>query len=507
MATKTVQSGSEVRNRKTSEKDKSPEKKKTEPVTSGSDGEEEENGRQPDDPIHVAQDSLLSHTSGFSNYRGFLNLCIVLLAMSSSRLVLENLIKYGILVDPIYFIKLFIEDPYSLPSGLLGMSINIFILLQFGNEILVSKDKISEQLSYALTVINCSVIATFPVIVITLVRPNPVGGFISLGMYTIGFMKIISYSVTNKWCRHALRETKADKKKEVKKDRRKKKSSKRSLEKNASEDEKTTESKDADTITKENGAMVQQLKQEDLVHYPCNLNIKDLYYFMLAPTLVYQLNFPRTKRIRKRFLLRRIIEMIFLIQLSLGLIQQWIVPLITNAMKPFSDMDIFRMIERILKLAVPNHLIWLMFFYFYFHSFLNIMGELLRFADREFYQDWWNSETVGYFWQNWNIPVYRWCKRHVYKPMLRRGFSKFQANVMVFFLSAVGHEYLVSVPLHMFRLWAFMGMLMQVPLAFFVSAFLKHHYGNMAVWMSLIIGQPIAVLMYVHDYYILTYGS
>ena len=28
-------------------------------------------------------------------------------------------------------------------------------------------------------------------------------------------------------------------------------------------------------------------------------------------------------------------------------------------------------------------------------------------------------------------------------------------------------------------------------------------YGNMVVWMSLIIGQPIALLMYYHDYYIL----
>ena len=28
-------------------------------------------------------------------------------------------------------------------------------------------------------------------------------------------------------------------------------------------------------------------------------------------------------------------------------------------------------------------------------------------------------------------------------------------------------------------------------------------YGNMVVWMSLIIGQPVAMLMYYHDYYVL----
>ena len=40
-------------------------------------------------------------------------------------------------------------------------------------------------------------------------------------------------------------------------------------------------------------------------------------------------------------------------------------------------------------LQIPNHLIWLIFFYFLFHSVLNALAEVLRFADREFYRDWW----------------------------------------------------------------------------------------------------------------------
>ncbi|XP_066427413.1 diacylglycerol O-acyltransferase 1 [Molothrus aeneus] len=179
------------------------------------------------------------------------------------------------------------------------------------------------------------------------------------------------------------------------------------------------------------------------------------------------------------------------------------VPTIQNSMKPFRDMDYSRIIERLLKLAVPNHLIWLMFFYWFFHSCLNAVAELLQFGDREFYRDWWNSESVTYFWQNWNIPVHKWCLRHFYKPMLRRGVSKWAAQAAVFLASAFFHEYLVSVPLRMFRLWAFMGMAAQIPLAWLVSRFLRGHYGNAAVWMSLILGQPMAVLMYVHDYYVL----
>lgn len=199
--------------------------------------------------------------------------------------------------------------------------------------------------------------------------------------------------------------------------------------------------------------------------------------------------------------------MLFFMQLLVGLIQQWMVPTIQNSMKPFQEMDFSRMVERLLKLAVPNHLIWLIFFYWFFHSSMNFVAELLQFGDREFYKDWWNSETVTYFWANWNIPVHKWCLRHFYKPMLRRGINKFLAQTAVFLVSAFFHEYLVSVPLKMFRLWAFMGMMAQVPLAWFVGRFLNGNYGNAAVWMSLIIGQPVAVLMYVHDYYVIHYGS
>ena len=38
------------------------------------------------------------------------------------------------------------------------------------------------------------------------------------------------------------------------------------------------------------------------------LSIIDLGYFLVTPTLCYELNFPRTPRIRKTFLLRRTIE-------------------------------------------------------------------------------------------------------------------------------------------------------------------------------------------------------
>lgn len=88
------------------------------------------------------------------------------------------------------------------------------------------------------------------------------------------------------------------------------------------------------------------------------------------------------------------------------------------------QMELWRVTERLLKLAIPNHILWLMGFYCFFHSYLNLTAELLGFADREFYRDWWNAESIQYFWRNWNIPVHKWAARHVFHPLVGSGVSK-----------------------------------------------------------------------------------
>ncbi|XP_047218166.1 diacylglycerol O-acyltransferase 1b isoform X2 [Girardinichthys multiradiatus] len=426
-----------------------------------------------DQRCHKAQESLLSSASGYRNYRGVLNWCVVMLVLSNARLFLENILKYGILVDPIQVISLFLNNPYSWPAACLVIVSNVFILVALYTERQLSKGSFSEFAGFLVHCINLSILLTFPAAVVLLVPSmTPVGGAISLGIHTILFLKLYSYKDVNLWCRE-LSTVKAKK-------------LARSLSCPSSQHFKGGEQK---------------------VCYPGNLAIKNIYYFVFAPTLCYELNFPRSPKIRIHFLLRRLFEMMFFIQLLVGLTQQWMVPIIQSSMKPLKDMDLSRMTERLLRLAVPNHLLWLMFFYSFFHSSMNFTAELLRFGDRQFYNDWWNSETVTYFWQNWNIPVHKWCLRHFYKPLLRKGFSKIVSQSAVFFLSAFFHEYLVSVPLRMFRLWAFTGMMAQLPLAWFVGHFLRGNYGNAAVWMSIIIGQPFAVLMYVHDYYVMHYGN
>lgn len=408
------------------------------------------------------------------------------------------------------WVSIFLQDPYSWPNLTLIILLNGFILYAFWLEKLVSQKHIKESTMTALVTLNVMTVVVFPVIVIVYYKPNPVGSFVSLGTYSIVFLKLISYAAVNKWCRDAIPS-------EAKSGNKSKSNKRSNVSSNGSNDGSlsrpsprrhstpqprkrlTDRRSSVGSNDKANG---KGEEAEARVQYPDNLTLPDMYYFMLVPTLCYELNFPRTKRIRKRFLIRRAVELIFLVQLCLCLVQQWIVPTVLNALAPFSSLDTKRMLERVLKLAVPNHICWLIFFYSFFHSWLNVLGEVTKFADRNFYQDWWNAETIAYFWKNWNIPVHKWCLRHLYIPLRSKGYSRQKAQMAVFLVSAIFHEYLVSIPLQMFRLWAFWGMMAQLPLAKLTSK-VEGHWGNVLVWLSLIIGQPVALLMYFHDYYVL----
>ena len=46
----------------------------------------------------------------------------------------------------------------------------------------------------------------------------------------------------------------------------------------------------------------------EIIAYPANISFSDFTYFIVCPSLVYEPYFPRTKRIRKRYVLRKLTE-------------------------------------------------------------------------------------------------------------------------------------------------------------------------------------------------------
>ncbi|KAL2693761.1 hypothetical protein Neosp_000324 [[Neocosmospora] mangrovei] len=248
--------------------------------------------------------------------------------------------------------------------------------------------------------------------------------------------------------------------------------------------------------------------------YPKNITVGNLIYFWWAPTLVYQPVYPRTDKIRWVFVAKRLGEIFCLSVFIWVASAQYAAPVLQNSLDKIASLDIMSILERLMKLSTISLVIWLAGFFALFQSFLNALAEILRFGDRSFYDDWWNSESLGAYWRTWNKPVYTYFKRHVYMPMIGRGWSPQAASFSVFFVSAVLHEILVGVPTHNIIGVAFLGMFLQLPLIALTKPLEKMKLGhtgrvigNITFWVSFtMFGQPFAALMYFYAWQA-KYGS
>ncbi len=151
-------------------------------------------------------------------------------------------------------------------------------------------------------------------------------------------------------------------------------------------------------------------------------------------------------------------------------------------------------------------------FFTFFQFYFNILAELTYFGDRQFYREWWNCRDLADYWRLWNLPVHHWFVRHMHNPMIKRFFPQELSGTLVFLVSAIAHEYLISVAMGHLSYWSFLGMIVQsVAISaekFFLKAFkLKEsQFGNFSFWVSFcIVGQPALVLAYYAEY-IKTFG-
>ncbi|KAI4250552.1 MAG: hypothetical protein L6R40_000152 [Gallowayella cf. fulva] len=237
--------------------------------------------------------------------------------------------------------------------------------------------------------------------------------------------------------------------------------------------------------------------------YPRNVTISNLAYFWWAPTLVYQPVYPRSPSIRWLFVVKRVAECLGLGMFIWLASAQYAAPVLRNSLDKMATLNIASIIERLMKLSTISLVIWLAGFFAVFQSILNALAEIMRFGDREFYTDWWNSPSVGNYWRTWNKPVYHFMRRHIYSPLVGRGFSSGFASTMVFVFSGLLHELLVGIPTHNILGVAFIGMMVQLPMIYFTAPLEKMRgingrvIGNCIFWISFcLVGQPLAALMY-----------
>jgi diacylglycerol O-acyltransferase 1 len=232
-----------------------------------------------------------------------------------------------------------------------------------------------------------------------------------------------------------------------------------------------------------------------VVTYPQNITAANLMYFIAVPTLCYQLNYPRSPSIRWKYVATYVSRLAVITVIVNYAVLRFITPILEHSLPFMEQRDVLGVLERLLKLSIPNTYVWLLGFYWFFHLYLNLLAELTQFGDRQFYKDWWNSRTLDAYWRNWNIPVHLWVVRHMYFPLIRRGNSKQVATFVTFLFSALLHEIIISVPFRHIGFHAFIGMMAQAPLIYVTkkldSYFDNSYLSNALFWtIFCIIGEP-----------------
>ena len=182
-----------------------------------------------------------------------------------------------------------------------------------------------------------------------------------------------------------------------------------------------------------------------------------------------------------------------------------LVPAVETALPIFAaeDTDILSIIHEMLRINVPGTYLWLLVFYGFFHCWLNILAEITFFADRSFYEDWWNACTLSDYWRMWNKPVHLWLKRHVLNPLRQRQYSGALCVTLVFLFSAVCHEYIISGACRVFVLWTFVAMLVQAPVLMWMEMIrpflVRTQLGNVSFWIAFsFVGGPLVTIIYTY---------
>jgi len=241
------------------------------------------------------------------------------------------------------------------------------------------------------------------------------------------------------------------------------------------------------------------VRQNRLRGFPANVNLGNFAYFMVAPTLVYETEYPRTERVRYRYVATMVGVILLCIATQVAIMQQFMLPVLQGQSAGYS------LVYHAAKLAIPSIIVWLLGFLWFFHCALSAWAELLRFADRQFYQDWWNATTLESFWNKWNMLVHEWALRHVFIELQYRSkrVSKAAAGFATFLVSAVLHEYLFAVAFKTISVGMFLGMMIQVPGIWLTrhSYFQGRRRGNLLMWLMLFLGHPLGELLYFRAYF------
>ncbi|CAO3662247.1 unnamed protein product [Umbelopsis vinacea] len=239
--------------------------------------------------------------------------------------------------------------------------------------------------------------------------------------------------------------------------------------------------------------------EEDLVHgktvFPNNITLMNYLDYLLVPSLVYWMEYPRTDRIRPWYIFEKTVATLGSFLLLYVTTERYILPKLYDP--TMSEMRV------IVELLFPFMINYLLIFYIIFECILNAFAELSMFADRNFYDDWWNSVTYDEFARKWNKPVHHFLLRHVYASSMEAyKLTKMNATFLTFFLSSCLHELVLVIVTRKIRMYLFILQMLQIPLIVIGRHPIirkRSWLGNAFFWAGMFVGPPLLGILYCRE--------
>nr|POF15028.1 putative sterol o-acyltransferase 2 [Quercus suber] len=241
------------------------------------------------------------------------------------------------------------------------------------------------------------------------------------------------------------------------------------------------------------------------VTYPQNLTVANFADYMLCPTLCYELEYPRTPSRSYMELFYKTLAVFGCIFLMTVVSEEFIIPVLDESALALAHSNALTdsaliFAETVSRLLFPFMITFLLVFLVIFEYVLGAFAEITRFADRQFYSDWWNSLDWLEFSREWNIPVHNFFHRHVYGASRGAHMGRTSATAITFFVSALAHELVMGCITRKFRGYGFFFMMLQIPfVAIQRTPWIRSQQllNNIMFWIFMIMGLSLLCALYV----------
>ncbi|CCC13026.1 unnamed protein product [Sordaria macrospora k-hell] len=255
-------------------------------------------------------------------------------------------------------------------------------------------------------------------------------------------------------------------------------------------------------------AMTDELRgkaTDDKRVYPNNLTLANHYEFIVLPTLVYELEYPRSESINWYYAAEKMVACFGVIFVMIIISQAFIYPVVMETVRmkeigmPLSER--FQYFPWMLAdLIFPFMMEYLLSWYLIWETILNFVAELTKFADRSFYDAWWNCVSWDQFARDWNRPVHNFLLRHVYHSSISAmKVDKHTATLITFFLSACVHELVMWCIFKKLRGYLLFLQMFQLPLVSMSrTKWMRNRktLGNVFFWLGIFTGPSILCSLY-----------